>query len=106
MKLLINGQEVIGEVDQLVELIKALKPTRKQIAIQSAGMPVSAGAGTATELQAAVAQSQELRKKLESDPNHTPFGGVIPGEQETQTTQSQPRRAYNAETDTGVSFDT
>jgi hypothetical protein len=86
----INGQKIFGTPQEVAGLLNMVRKPETQ---------------TTTELSASVAQSQELRKKLEKDPNHNPFGGVLPGEQDTPKPASQPRRDYGAERDTGVSFD-
>lgn len=91
----INGQKIFGTPQEVAGLLNLMS---------SQNVVRQPNTQTATELQTTVAQSQELRKKLEQDPNYNPYGGVLSGQQDTPQPASQPRRGYGAERDTGVSF--
>lgn len=91
MRIIVNGYSIIGDADEMVELLRKL-PSQE----------VMDREGTIAKKQI-MTKSDILRNKLEQDPNYNPFGGVVPSK-ETLIDMEQ-KRSYNAERDTGIEYE-
>lgn len=87
MRIIVNGYSIIGDADEMVELLRKLpsqeenKPAKKQV----------------------LTKSDILRAKLEQDPDYNPFGGVVPSREALINIEE--KRPYNADRDTGIDYE-
>ncbi len=95
MRLVINGQNVEGSLEDLVLVLQNSKPKNRVTQI-----PVK----EASDLDDTLVESAALRKKIAENPDYNPYPGVVPST-EPDIPEQQYNRSYRAESDTGISYD-
>lgn len=107
MRVLIDNVELTAKPQDVAELIKLLSVDKKtkKIPIQSAEPAVEQTIANLPAIEDTVKQSQELRQKLQEDPNYNPHAGVVASKEPTpgDIIKANTERAYTSDLEPGVS---